>query len=77
MTPVVWNTIVVAIRDMAEKVNEQEVTKRMERDSSNYYQEREVQYHSEKYSKDWIAGRLLGMADMLDAMAFQKPKDDA
>ena len=63
--------VIAALRDTAQKATEtKEVTR--PNDMINHGWSRDapsiVIEHVEAYSKDWIAGRLLGMADTLEAM---------
>lgn len=58
--------VVLALRDTAAKAME----KTRVENKSNYstYREEERFTEYETYSRDWIIGRLLGMADTIDAL---------
>lgn len=63
--------LIEALRDTAHKATEtKEVTRPSFEINHNWRQAAPdtVTEHVEAYSKDWIAGRLLGMADTLEAM---------
>lgn len=58
------DAVVAALRDIAEKVLEQSTHTGQQR--GLYGNMEEITFSSEKYSKEWIAGRLTGMADILE-----------
>jgi predicted DNA-binding transcriptional regulator YafY len=60
--------VVAALRDTAAKAAEKTRTVTKEHDYQSYGREKEVTYETDTYSRDWIAGRILGMADMIDAL---------
>lgn len=72
MTDELRDAIIAALRDTAIKVSETKKVKRLRYDDSTVVryqpQLQEVEEDVEAYSKDWLAGRLLGMADMIEAM---------
>jgi hypothetical protein len=64
------NRLIAALRDTAEKATSTETIERVGKRHGNYGIEENYSYPetSDRYSRDWIAGRLLGMADTLEAM---------
>lgn len=62
--------VIAALRDTAGKVNEQVVENRVVHPAGDYgfLRDEIQQFSTERYSKDWIAGRLIGMADILEAV---------
>jgi hypothetical protein len=71
MNSILLETVVAALRDTASKTLE---TKSIERAASQYsglpgYSQAERPYEVEAFSRDWIAGRLLGMADTIEAVS--------
>lgn len=72
------NRLVAALRDTAEKAT---ATETIERPNHNYQRQngygfdeaKTVTETIDKFDRQWIAGRLLGMADTLDAMLSLTP----
>ncbi len=65
--------VVAALRDTAAKTLETKTRKEKRFVQDHIYggrppEQEEVDVTEEAYSKDWIAGRLLGMADAIEAM---------
>jgi hypothetical protein len=63
--------LIAALRDTATKATETKEVTRPNYDINPTWRSGEavtVTEHVEAYSKDWIAGRLLGMADTLEAL---------
>lgn len=63
--------VLAALRDMAEKAMEDVVTTQKEQIGQEWGEPRfaDREYRTPKYSREWIAGRLLGMADTLQTFA--------
>jgi hypothetical protein len=73
MTDELMQAVIDALRDTAAKTLETKTIKQMAyspQDMAYNYNKGpgEVDVEVEAYSKDWLAGRLLGMADMIEAM---------
>lgn len=73
MTDELIESIIAALRDTAAKTLETKTIKQMAyspQDVAYNYGRGpgEVDVEVEAYSKDWLAGRLLGMADMIEAV---------
>jgi hypothetical protein len=68
MNGILADKVVAALRDTAAKVNETATIERTERNPMRSWEAQTVTDEVEKYSKDWIAGRLLGMADTIEAL---------
>lgn len=66
----VLDMVVAALRDTSEKTTAEIVEERKTMEPGPYgIQPGVYTDRRDKYSRDWIAGRLLGMAEMIEAVA--------
>jgi hypothetical protein len=69
--PIDHKRLIAALRDTAAKANETREVERPNYEMNPTWrsgQQATVTETVESFSKDWIAGRLLGMADTLEAL---------